>query len=117
MSFNPIGDATSVTLERALEGVSARQKIIAQNVANASTPGYRAQAVKFEDALAQAVSSGQPDSASYSIVDAGTPAKADGNTVDLTTEMTSMTQAGLLYDTLVQATNFKINSVRSALSR
>jgi len=45
-------------LQAALKGASLKQSVIANNIANADTPGYHRADVKFEAALAKAVNSG-----------------------------------------------------------
>lgn len=47
----------SVTL-KALDGLSARASVAAENIANANTPGYQARRVSFEEALAAAAQHG-----------------------------------------------------------
>jgi flagellar basal-body rod protein FlgB len=42
-------------LGKALDAYALRQKVIASNVANISTPGYRSQTVSFEEELADAL--------------------------------------------------------------
>ena len=45
-------DGTKIpVLHRALDAYTLRQKVIAGNIANITTPGYKAQSVKFEDEL------------------------------------------------------------------
>ena len=46
-------------LTKALGAYTLRQRVIASNVANIGTPGYRAQSVSFEDELAGAVEGSQ----------------------------------------------------------
>jgi flagellar basal-body rod protein FlgB len=46
---------SSVALGSALDGLSARQRSIANNIANVNTPNYHAQRVQVEDALAQSL--------------------------------------------------------------
>ncbi len=48
-------DVTTRALTAAMLGGSARQNAIAQNLANADTPGYKRLAVEFEGALAAAI--------------------------------------------------------------
>jgi flagellar basal-body rod protein FlgB len=43
---------------KALDGLTARSVVTAQNIANAGTPGYRPMRVSFEQALASAASAG-----------------------------------------------------------
>ncbi len=48
-------DSTRIPLlGKALDAYSTRQKVIAQNVANITTPGYKSKSVSFEEHLAQA---------------------------------------------------------------
>ena len=44
-------------LNRGLDAYALRQKVIAQNLANITTPGYKAQSVKFEEELSGALQS------------------------------------------------------------
>ncbi|HET6691396.1 MAG TPA: flagellar basal body rod protein FlgB [Miltoncostaeaceae bacterium] len=48
-------DLTTAVLTRAMAGYSARNTAIANNIANADTPGYKRVDVSFESALAGAV--------------------------------------------------------------
>lgn len=52
-------DTTSAALLTAASGTALRQQVIAANLANAETPGYRARGVDFESALAAALQSEQ----------------------------------------------------------
>lgn len=68
---------SSVLIVKALEGLSARMKVSAENVANANTPNYRPMRVTFEKALADAAGQG-PDAVRAVVpqveqVPAGTP--------------------------------------------
>ena len=49
---------TEAVLIKALDGLSLRAAVTAQNIANANSPGYRALAVTFEDALRNAARKG-----------------------------------------------------------
>ena len=88
-------------LGKLLEATTLRQKVIAQNVANQNTPGYRRQVVEFEDLLAQVLER-QPDRAMelepVIRTDEVTPGKPDGNNVTLELEMNKMQQNRLLYE-------------------
>jgi flagellar basal-body rod protein FlgB len=55
-------DSTQRILSGALSGLSARQALIAGNIANIDTPGYTPQSIDFESALrAQMEGNGGPD--------------------------------------------------------
>ncbi len=52
-------DATRIpVLTRALDAYALRHKTIATNIANLTTPGYRARSVRFEEELAGAMQGG-----------------------------------------------------------
>ncbi|AHE55654.1 flagellar basal body rod protein FlgB [Sphingomonas sanxanigenens] len=55
---------SSVLLIKALDGLSARAVVTANNIANASTPGYRPMRVSFEAELSQAAAGGPAAAAS-----------------------------------------------------
>jgi flagellar basal-body rod protein FlgB len=108
-------DVTTSGLQRALQGLTARQQATAANIANAQTPGYRAQRVNFEDSLTSALNAGDPQSASIDTVDAGTPANITGNTVQLDSEVTDLQKEGLQYQAVASAISFKYSLLRTAI--
>ena len=111
-----LNDGVSTALERAMDGVAFRQRVISQNMANAMTPGYTAQRVDFEGALADAVRSGQDlDSFTPQATATGEPAGLDGNNVRLEAESSALMRSGLQFDALVQAANYKHNVLRTAV--
>jgi flagellar basal-body rod protein FlgB len=111
-------DNTQLGLERAISGASLRQSVLANNLANAETPGYRRMDVDFHDALAQAM--GSSDSATIEATNF-TPKqdpqtmRADGNGVDIDTESASMAKNGLEYEALVSVAKARIQIIQSAL--
>lgn len=108
-------DAVTRGLEVALDGIAERQRVASANIANAATPGYRARRVAFEADLARAFAAGDPAAVRIATNDAGTPARADGNTVAMEEETTSLITSGLQYQSLISALNFKFASLRSAI--
>lgn len=54
-------DRTAAGLLKAAEGSFLRQQVIASNLANAETPGYKAMEVDFETALSQALEHARRD--------------------------------------------------------
>ncbi len=55
-----VNSNTSALLSLALDATTLRQQAIAQNIANANTPGYQRVAVSFENRMAQLRDSLQP---------------------------------------------------------
>lgn len=55
MSNSIFNDVALKAASLGLDGLSARQRATANNIANIDTPGYKAQHVHFEDQLRQAI--------------------------------------------------------------
>ncbi|WP_238010224.1 flagellar basal body protein [Dactylosporangium sp. AC04546] len=108
-------DATSVTLNVALDGLAKRQRVIADNIANIETPGFLAGRVSFEDALRTAVEAGQPGAAPISVARSLEPTREDGNNVNLDHEVLSNVDTGLRYQTMLRATDDKFGLLRSVI--
>jgi flagellar basal-body rod protein FlgB len=114
-------DVTSTALHAALRGLSARRDVLASNVANVETPGYRAQRVDFESALAAALDAardgdvGALGRATPSVTTTSTPARANGNNVSLDDEVVAQEQNELHHATVVEALNSKLRLLRTAI--
>jgi flagellar basal-body rod protein FlgB len=113
-------------LQAAMSGLAARQRTIANNIANADTPNFKASEVRFEDALKSAISRGRGSSAAgqsslnrsvsqSSLLDA-TSARADGNNVDIDREMELLGEANLNYSALTQVMSSRIGILRNVIN-
>jgi flagellar basal-body rod protein FlgB len=105
-----VSDAVSLALHTALNGLSQRQQVIADNIANVDTPGFRAQSVEFEASLQDAIDNGslEPGSGAVSSVAAtevptDTPVGANGNNVDLRKESIAAIQTQYQYQIMGRA--------------
>jgi len=98
--------AVTEYLEAAMRAASLRQSVIANNIANLDTPGYRRKAVQFEQFLAEAIASGsQVDPAEIAMKifqPQETPPDASGNDVNLETEIGEMIKNDAMYKTYVR---------------
>lgn len=104
---------------KALELRSQRLSLLASNIANAATPGYKARDIDFTSALKQAtgannVSAGQAADAN---VQYRVPLEAslDGNTVELSTEQNQFAENAVKYRTTLSFLEGRINTVMQAL--
>lgn len=84
-----------------------RLDLIASNIANAATPGYKARDLDFAQALA-----GQQDALRYRIP---VQASLDGNTVELATEQTQFAQNSLDYRASLSFLTGRIQTIMAAL--
>jgi flagellar basal-body rod protein FlgB len=105
---------SSAALSSALDGLSLRQRAIANNIANVNTPGYTAQRVSFEDALAESVRSGSGVTTAV-IQRSLEPTDLQGNNVNLDTETLSNIDTVLRYQFAARAVEGQFTSVRSAM--
>ena len=115
-----------LTAEGALDGLSARQAAIADNIANVDTPGYKRKTVPFESALASAVEksispvTGAPAGpiAGFKprvVTETNTSVRADGNGVDIEQEMVQLADNTLHYQALSQFVQQFFQQLRSAI--
>lgn len=109
-----------------------RQEIIATNVANSDTPGYKARRLEFEDILKDslpprdAMSMSRtnkhhmptgytgPVAGTIQAVETAIP-KGDGNSVNMEQEMARQTANQLLYNYASQSINGQIGSLRMVI--
>ncbi|MET0934140.1 MAG: flagellar basal body protein [Mycetocola sp.] len=105
---------SSAALSSALDGLSLRQRAIANNIANVNTPGYTAQRVSFEDALAGSVRSGSGVTTPL-LQRSLEPTDLQGNNVNLDTETLSNIDTVLRYQFAARAVEGTFTSVRSAM--
>ena len=111
-------------IESQLTFASKRQQAFSANIANADTPGYRAQDVRFESQMQlfrMAKTSGRhitplQSNSRFQMFDVDTEAKPNGNTVDLDRELTEVTKNGLQFVTLMQFLQSKLQTLRSSIS-
>jgi flagellar basal-body rod protein FlgB len=115
--------------QNALNLHAYRQKVIASNIANADTPGYRARDIDFQAALkdAQAAAqSGKPQAAqikSESDTPFGTELlyrsavqrSADGNTVDIDVERAQFAENAVRYEAQITFMSHQIKQMLAAI--
>jgi len=108
-----------------------RAEIIASNIANADTPGYKAKGMNFQDALKNASKNLQSsmtrthdkhfdtrmelnNGVSFRIPEQ--PDTGDGNTVDVQVERNLYLENSLEYQASVQFLNSKVKGLKKAIS-
>jgi flagellar basal-body rod protein FlgB len=93
-------------IAKLLDVASLRQKVIAQNIANVNTPGYRHMEVSFEDTFNRLIN--QHNAAAAVKVEprivegSGGAERVDGNNVDIDAEMGRLTKNALLTSAFTQ---------------
>ncbi len=105
-------------LLRALLDVAyERHAILASNLANVNTPGFRRQDIDFQKSLQAALQVG-PGKERFRpvVVDAPTTVKRDGNTVSPDLEIARLQQNALLYQVAAEVLSRKFTMMRRALT-
>ena len=90
--------------------LSARQKLVASNIANADTPGYRTQDIDFQSEFLNAMG-GPPRVSEVNDL----PVKNDGNNVSLDREARLLAENALRFQVASQLMKSQIRAVRSAI--
>lgn len=129
-----IDDPTIQALSASLKFRQLRQELIASNIANAETPGYKAKKIDFEEALARALDVDDQlkmktvDSKHFNVggggfnnlepdiyEDSNGIVSPDGNNVDRDQEMADMAENKIMYDASIQLLNKKLGLLKYAI--
>lgn len=109
------GDGTYEYLSRILDVCALRHRIIANNIANAETPGYKRQELRFEDAL-RAVRDREPEEAIYRLIsEDASPGRADGNNVSIDSESALLAENSMTYEAVATMLELRSQWLAAAL--
>jgi flagellar basal-body rod protein FlgB len=118
--FDPIIGALNTSMNLRL----MNQNVISGNIANADTPGYKAQSMEFEQALRDVLNP-NPAGPARKGTEPVTPEvfddpngveSLDGNTVDRAAEMAKLAENQLLYDASVEMIRKKLGMLKYSIS-
>jgi len=120
-------------LNKGLDAAALRQQVIANNIANVNTPGYKKQDVVFEDEFKAAIDNkyigrlrqthprhlpGAKSSASVDIkVNTlnSTSMRYDGNNVDVDEEMSKLAENNIRFNAMAQLMGGRFNTLRMVI--
>ncbi len=133
MSDSLFSDNAIRAAKLALDGLSFKQGVISNNIANIDTPGYRAQEIDFDNVMKRALlntgtmniarthSNHLGVTSGKSIFRAqeapGGTARADGNNVDIDNELLEMSVTGIQYQAVSQELSKKLSLLKTIASR
>jgi flagellar basal-body rod protein FlgB len=104
-------DRVAGQLERYMDLLATRQKLVAGNIANADTPGYRTRDIDFQAEFRSALAGGSPR-----ILEAGGLAvKNDGNNVSLDRESRLLAENAMRFNLASNLLRGKISLIRAAI--
>ncbi len=98
---------------------AARQAVVAQNIANADTPGYRARDISsFDETWREMQMGGGPrDGLPVRTIDANGPASPNGNSVSLELEMLRGIEAQRAHSRALQVYGSAMSILRTSIGR
>lgn len=123
---NNISSVAYNLIKEDLNVSALRNKVIANNISNINTAGYKRKYVSFEDTLQNTIKSVSLKTSSEKhisssnesgderiITDNSTSTRSDGNNVDIDTEMVNLTANNMMYESLTTALNnrFAMNKI------
>ncbi len=112
-------------LNKLLQAANMRQKVIASNIANADTPGYKAKDLKFGSFLGKELKLLTTDSKhirnendgkiSNELIVEDNLSWGDRNNVELNVEVAKMTENALVHDAAIKILSTKIKMFKNAI--
>jgi flagellar basal-body rod protein FlgB len=102
-------DRLSGQLERYMDLLSARQKLVASNIANLDTPGYQTQDIDFQSEFQNSL--GAP----HALEVPGLATKNDGNNVSIDRESRLLAENALRFQMASSLLRGQIRLVRAAI--
>jgi flagellar basal-body rod protein FlgB len=104
-------DRLSSSLERYMDLLSARQKLVASNIANADTPGYKTRDIDFQAEFRNAIDPSRPQAAQVS----GLKTKNDGNNVNIDRESRLLAENDLRFSIAGSLLKSRLKTLRAAI--
>ena len=105
-------DRLTDSIEQYMNVVSARQKLVASNIANADTPGYKTKDLDFNSSFLSALDGEAPKAVQVQ----GLQAKNDGNNVDLDREARLLAENAMRFNVASNLMRSQIQQVKDAIS-
>lgn len=105
-----LDDPLSGQLERYMNLLSARQNLVASNIANADTPGYRTQDIDFQSEFQNAMG-GAPQI----MQPGGLAVKNDGNNVSMDREARLLSENAMRFSVASGLMRGRITALRAAI--
>jgi flagellar basal-body rod protein FlgB len=112
-------------LQKILQAANVRQKVIASNIANADTPGYKAKDVKFNNLVSKELKllttdpkhmhNGGGSDVGAEVVSEDSLSWGDSNNVEMNLEVAKMTENALTHNAAVRILNSKIRMYKAAI--
>lgn len=104
-------DRIGVNLEHYMDLLSSRQRLVASNIANADTPGYKTRDLDFQTEFRNALAGGTPRSQEVS----GLEVKNDGNNVSVDREARLLAENAIRFNLASNLMRAELRALKSAI--
>jgi len=115
-----MNDLSLTMLQKVLDAAALRHKAIANNLANANTPGYQRRVVSFGDQLERALAARDPEGIRAFrprlVKSADSALRPDGNNVSFERELADLMKNSLVYSACTQLLSSRVAAYRAAIS-
>ena len=108
-------EAVAGNLEHYMSLLSVRQKLVASNIANADTPGYKTQDIDFRAEFAKQMD-GEDGMGPQTTEPDGLPVKADGNNVSIDRESRLLAENAMRFQVAANLARSQLHSIQSAIN-
>jgi flagellar basal-body rod protein FlgB len=104
-------ESVGSNLENYMTLLSVRQRLVASNIANADTPGYKTKDIDFQSDFQSALNASSPPVIEVE----GLKIKNDGNNVNLDRESRMLGETNLRFNIASQFVRSQIKTIRNAI--
>ncbi len=110
-------DRVATNLEHYMNLLATRQKLVASNIANADTPGYKTKDIDFQFEFMSLAQKAAPSTAGKpNVIEAqGLETKNDGNNVDMDRESRMLAENALRFSLASTLARGQIKTIRNAI--
>jgi flagellar basal-body rod protein FlgB len=106
-------DLVSGSLEKYMDVLAARQKVVASNIANVDTPGYKTQDVDFQTEFENLVNGESTTVQSQEVT--GLRVKNDGNSVNLDREARLLSENSIRFSIASNLMKTQLRTMKNAI--
>lgn len=103
-------DRVADKIERYMDLLSVRQKLVASNIANLDTPGYKTKDIDFQFEFRSLIDGSKPN-----VIEPELPSKNDGNNVNLDREARLLSENGMRFQLASVLARGELKEIRSAI--
>jgi len=103
------------SIKQGIEKAWANNQVIANNIANAETAGFKAKKIN-DSSFKSKITNENARSIEYNLSEKEDPANANGNNVNLEQEMSDLLKNNIAYEALIRKVTMELNRLEYAIN-